>query len=259
MRYLLAYYTDKGKIKSVNQDSLLVVQANYEGDNVVLAVVCDGIGGLERGEWASANVTNSFARWFQKEMQGLVVQEEFEDALYDSWEILLQKAHLRIKEYGRVRNIQLGTTVTAMLFWHENYYIAHIGDCRIYEIRNQIILLTKDQVQEGLRIKNHTDGIERKRVNTEKHVLLQGVGASKVIRPTYYSGKAKENAVYLLCTDGFRNRVSSQELHEAFKPEKLVNEKIMAQRGKRITEIVMDRGEKDNISVLLVRTVQNRE
>lgn len=51
MRYLTASHTDKGRRKSVNQDSLLVLKGEYEKGEAVLAVVCDGMGGLEKGNW----------------------------------------------------------------------------------------------------------------------------------------------------------------------------------------------------------------
>lgn len=250
MRYLLASYTDKGKVREVNQDSLLVLQEDFDGEHVVFAVVCDGIGGLERGERASADTAEAFGRWFREELRALAGQEDFEDALYDSWESLLQKVHREIGEYGRVENIRLGTTATAMLFWQKDYYIVHIGDCRVYEIGDGIVQLTRDQIQAGLEDSDLSGEPGQIKKSKGSHVLLQGVGASKIIRPTYYSGKIKENTVYLLCTDGFRNKVSEGELYQAFAPEELTNEKAMEERGRRIAEIVMGRGEKDNISVI---------
>ena len=44
MNYLTAYYTDQGKRKGINQDSLLVTRTEYEGQEVLLAAVCDGMG-----------------------------------------------------------------------------------------------------------------------------------------------------------------------------------------------------------------------
>lgn len=64
MRYSFACYTDKGKRKEVNQDALLVSQALYHGREIVLAVICDGMGGLKQGELASAEVVGAFDTWF---------------------------------------------------------------------------------------------------------------------------------------------------------------------------------------------------
>ncbi len=247
MEYLLACCTDKGKRKAVNQDSLLVRRMEYRGEEIVLAVICDGMGGLKRGEVASARVIHLFGGWFDKDFPKLAEMEEFEDELYDSWEELLQNVHREITEYGHIHGIRIGTTVTAMLLWQKDYYIAHVGDCRIYEIKEGVSQLTKDQIQTKLT------------AETGEHVLLQGIGASKNVRPAYYSGTVKEDAVYLLCTDGFRHKVNEQELYRAFDPEKLTDEEIMAEQGREVTRLVIDRGEKDNISVILVRTVYSQE
>ncbi len=251
MRYLTASYTDKGKVREVNQDSLLIRKAEYGENTLVLAVVCDGMGGLKKGELASAEVIRLFEEWFERESRALAEQEqeEFEDMLYDLWEALLQRAHGEIRKYGKLHGIRIGTTVTAILFWQKKYYIAHVGDSRIYEIKNHVIQLTKDQLLAGL---NATE-----QITTGKNILLQGVGASKVVRPIYYSGKAEDDAVYLLCTDGFRHKLSEKEIYQAFKPENLTDKNLMEEQGKAIARMVMDRGEKDNISVILLRTVSD--
>lgn len=257
MKYIAACYTDKGKRKGVNQDSLLVKHVKYRGQEVVLAVICDGMGGLERGEVASAEVAHSFAGWFQESFQQLSEEEEFEDKLYDSWEILFQEVHRNIKEYGQLHGIRIGTTATAMLLWKEHFYIAHIGDCRIYEIKEQLRQLTKDQVQGELMRGDSCK--ETEKAKQRAHILLQGAGVSKTLRPVYYSGEVKKNAVYLLCTDGFRHKISESEFHKAFFPEKMTDEMVMRKRGERIARMAMDRGEKDNISVILLRTISENE
>jgi len=242
MRYLLTYHTDKGIRKPVNQDSLLLVRAAYCGQQIVLAVICDGMGGLECGETASAKVVYAFLEWFREDFRYLIGKKEFEDELYDSWEGLLQKQHQQLGEYGRKRKIRLGTTATAMLFLQGDYYIAHVGDSRIYEISDAAIQLTRDQT-----------------LGMESHVLLQGIGASKTIRPIYFSGTVKEDTIYLLCSDGLCHKTDNQELRNIFDPKALLTEDMMEKQGEYITKVVMERGERDNISVLLIHTLQNQK
>ena len=64
MRFLSAVYTDVGIKKSTNQDSLLLLEAQTESENVICAVICDGMGGLAKGELASAVVIKELRRWF---------------------------------------------------------------------------------------------------------------------------------------------------------------------------------------------------
>ncbi len=259
MRYLLACFTDKGKRKGVNQDSLFVSRANWQGQEVVLAVICDGMGGLDRGELASGKVVRAFAGWFRERFLSVARQEEFEDELYESWEILFQNLHREIKEYGERQGIRTGTTATAMLFWQERFFIAHVGDCRIYEIKEQVRQLTKDQVWGELRRDGRNGVDELGGVKEGTHILLQGVGVSKAVRPVYHSGEVKKDAVYLLCTDGFRHKVSAEELRQEFRPEELLDEAVMRRQGERVARTVIERGEKDNMSVILLRTIWGQE
>lgn len=241
MRYLFACFTDKGKRKGVNQDSLLVSQAMLQGQAAVLAAICDGMGGLDKGELASGEVIGEIAGWFRERFPSVARQEEFEDELYESWERLFQDLHRKIKGYGERQGIRIGTTATAMLFWQERFFVAHVGDCRIYEIKERIRQLTKDQVQGG------------------SHILLQGIGVSKTVRPVYHSGEVKKDAVYLLCTDGFRHKVSAEELGREFASEKLSDETAMRRKAEYVARTVMERGEKDNLSALLLRTISGQE
>ena len=257
MRYLTASHTDKGRRKSVNQGSLLVLKGEYEKGEAVLAVVCDGMGGLEKGELASQKVVRHFTLWFEEVFSQIKEQEEeeFEDNLYESWENLLQNAHRQIRQYGKENGIKIGTTVTAFLLMQEQYYITHIGDCRLYELKEEISCLTADQTLASLESMGGSYGTEKYRSKRSSSILIQGLGASEKIRPVYHSGSIKKDSVYLLCSDGFRHKISEEELLEEFSPEKLNTEEQMSEKGKEITEKLMERGEKDNISVILLRTL----
>ena len=65
MNYLTAVHTDVGIRKKTNQDSALVMEATTDKGNVLLTVVCDGMGGLAKGEVASAAVIDAFSKWFE--------------------------------------------------------------------------------------------------------------------------------------------------------------------------------------------------
>ena len=71
MKYCAAYYSDIGIQKETNQDSLLLVQRGQtQDDEAVLAVICDGVGGLKMGERSSAAVVTAFRDWFYPILQG---------------------------------------------------------------------------------------------------------------------------------------------------------------------------------------------
>ena len=64
MEYIATYHTDVGTRKETNQDSLAIKVVNTKEGNVAFAIVCDGMGGLAKGEVASKEVIEAFCTWF---------------------------------------------------------------------------------------------------------------------------------------------------------------------------------------------------
>ena len=72
MEFTVAAYTDIGTQKEVNQDSLCIRRAAVPGlGESIMAVVCDGMGGLERGELASGLCVQIFGMWFDQNLYRL--------------------------------------------------------------------------------------------------------------------------------------------------------------------------------------------
>ncbi len=121
MKYCAAYYSDTGIQKETNQDSLLLVQRGQtQDDEAVLAVICDGVGGLKMGERSSAAVVTAFRDWFYKRVLKLYVQETPETELFDDWDNLIQSLHIRLKDNSEKAGFRSGTTVeTVVLLSHK--------------------------------------------------------------------------------------------------------------------------------------------
>lgn len=274
MRYLTVEYTDQGKRKNVNQDSMLILGQNDTasagtlGEKTersidaggLLAVVCDGMGGLQAGELASAQMTQMFSEWYHTVYPVLrqrEAEEEFEDSLYESWENLFKTSHEMIQAYGKLNKIKIGTTATAVLFEQERYYIAHVGDGRVYEITDHIRQLTRDQNIAGITSVQQQYMTSTGVVKNTSSILIQGIGASENIRPVYQSGEIRKGAVYLLCSDGFWHKTEDRELCGKFAPEYMVEERVMRIRVQEHVKLLRERGERDDITVLMVREADN--
>ena len=67
MKYTFSANSFIGK-RDVNQDSVLVKHATYGKKEILLAIVCDGVGGLYRGELASGMVIKRFNNWFEQNL-----------------------------------------------------------------------------------------------------------------------------------------------------------------------------------------------
>ena len=75
MNYLIAAQTDIGPVKKTNQDSYCIQTARSKRyGNLLFAVVCDGMGGLKKGEVASATVVARFTDWFAQSLPILLSQ-----------------------------------------------------------------------------------------------------------------------------------------------------------------------------------------
>lgn len=250
MQYEFAFCTDKGKQRKNNQDSLLLKRAVWGGEEVLLAVLCDGMGGLTKGELASAAAVRAFSGWFVQDLPGLLGRPEGGQRLFASWERLLRKLNSDIGEYGQRHGILLGTTVTGMLFLGGQYYIVHVGDCRVYEIGERIVQLTKDQTLVQQEVDQGRLTREEARKDAGSHVLLQCVGASPGVRPVFGSGRLRAGVLYLLCCDGFWHAVSPGELLAAWDPERVKSRTDLKRQLKGLVSLNRARGEQDNISVL---------
>lgn len=252
MYYIGNAVSDIGTVKKVNQDSLTLKIANTKWGSVCLAVMCDGVGGLQQGELASATIVRGFDQWFKK-----VFPYEngrwSEQKLKLEWDHLIQSLNLELCEYGEETGVKLGSTVTAALFWENRYLVAHVGDCRMYQIRNELRQITKDQtlvqkeIDQGLMKESEREADQR------KSILLQSVGTVDMLQISYYSGELLPDTVYLLCTDGFRHEIREDELVRLFAPEQNSNMGFVEKNLKYVVEQVKARGEHDNISAIAVR------
>lgn len=253
MEVLTAAYTDKGIQKATNQDSLCIKIAETSVGKVVLAVICDGMGGLSKGEVASASVTHAFSDWFEQELPAQLTKNDYNEIQY-RWERIIKEQNQRIAEYGKRVRIQLGTTWTALLLIDSKFMlIGHVGDSRVYRIGHGLEILTDDQTVVGREVRRGTMTPEQARVDPRRNVLLQCIGASKLVEPQFISGTPIPGEVYMLCSDGFRHRITEEEIYTAFLPQTLVNETVLEQKAKELVELNKHRQETDNISVLLVK------
>lgn len=251
MRYMVTADTDVGIVKQTNQDSLCLFHADSLQGEIVMAVICDGMGGLAKGELASATVIRTFENWFHNEL-GYELAALDMKVIANKWELLLKELNLKIMEYGKQHHVSLGTTFTGLLIVGTVYFVVHIGDTRLYYIDSNIQQITEDHTLVAQKIRNGEITPEQAETDAERNVLTQCVGASPRIIPQTFFGDIHPG-VYMLCSDGFRHKVSIHEIQYAFQKEILSNQDLMHSQAKNLISIVKQRQERDNISVVLIR------
>lgn len=254
MNYMISASTDAGLGRSTNQDSLSVKIINTCRGHMVFAVLCDGLGGLSNGELASAAVVRSFEKWVDTELPSLCRNGLDERLIRKQWCSIVNEMNEQIRSYGEKRGIRLGTTVVAMLLTKHRYYILNVGDSRAYELSHICRQLTLDHtyVERQVALGNMTE--EQAASDERRNLLLQCIGATKTVLPDLFSGKIKGNAVYMLCSDGFRHEITPKEMLKMLGPEALADGSSMKKNAEELIELNKKRQEQDNISVVLVRT-----
>lgn len=255
MKFESALWTDIGVERETNQDSMCIKHALTEQGEILMGVVCDGMGGLELGELASAEVVRAFDNWFETELPGMLSLPDYRDEIRYRWERIIQEQNQNILEYGREHRITLGTTVTAMLFFPDGQYIlAHAGDTRAYRITNwSAELLTQDHTLVAQMVRDGRITEAQADNHPDRNVLVRCIGVSRSVRPDILCDCAQADECYLLCSDGFRHEVSRDEFQRNFAPDVVRDESELTRRLEHMTRVNIERGEMDNVSALVIK------
>ena len=261
MEYVIDAYSDIGNKKKVNQDALIVKQARTANlGRVCFACLCDGMGGLSQGEFASLSVVNRMSQWFQNELPAILTNsdDETEDLSKESkddnktfwrhieaqWDIICRQMNQGLGQYGEGQGIKLGTTIVAGIIIGKEYLVMNVGDSRAYILdKKNLSQITHDQsyVQQQIDLGRMT--AEQAANSPQKSVLLQCIGASEKVYPEFYRGNLDAGDRFLFCSDGLWRLLDSDEIIKlSFEKDGI----------KKMTEIVKSRGETDNISGIVI-------
>ncbi len=251
MKYTATADTDIGISKTTNQDSILIKHAVFNDTEILMSIICDGMGGLSKGELASAEVIRAFSKWFDREFPKELERLDMQ-VIGSKWSLMLKDLNDHILAYGTAGGFSLGTTFSGMLCVGDRYVIVHVGDTRIYHIGSEMKQLTEDQTFVAREIRRGTMTEAQARTDRRRNLLLQCVGASKMVTPQVLVGQVERGA-YMICSDGFRHEISNQEMFSSLNPINLHNKEAMHGNVRYLIEQVKSRRERDNISVILVK------
>lgn len=237
MRYFTGVYWCRGRVAEKNQDAVLLQQVLTRRGRVLLAAVCDGMGGVSRGETAAAYVAESLQEWFYTEFLWMLSRKKRIWVIRRSLERLVYHMQQQMRCYAGEEGLSLGTTMTVAVMWERGWLIWHLGDSRAYRIRgSRIRQLTTD----------HARGAGK---------LTKCVGSFGSFVPEHVVGVPGDGEGFLLCSDGFRRQMTEQELLDVLDPARLREEAQIERRLKEIGEACMRRGERDNLSAIYVKVL----
>ena len=251
MSFLAEAYTDKGNYRSNNQDSMCIMEADTSGGKAGMVIVCDGMGGLAKGEVASGSVISSFVNWFEEELPYCVNSPMQQIA--GIWLGRIEELSDKLKQYGARNNLTLGTTFSGMLFLGNQYMWVHVGDSRIYHFqRDKAVQITPDHTVIARELAKGTMTVEEAAHSNKKNKLTQCIGASVTLFPEYGIGTAVSGDAFLLCSDGFYHKLTERELSTSY--WKNANTRRSLQKLiKDTVETVISKGEKDNVSAIMLK------
>ncbi|MDQ6886898.1 MAG: Stp1/IreP family PP2C-type Ser/Thr phosphatase [Gemmatimonadota bacterium] len=204
MQLVVAARTDVGMIRSGNEDSFFADPTQHKS----LFVVADGMGGHAAGEVASEMAVQIISR----EMTDVV---EISERASERMTKALRAANLRIYErtISEADKQGMGTTASVLLLANDRYLIGHIGDSRIYLLRDGALRqVTKDhsyvqeQVDAGYLMP------EQARYHPYSNVITRCVGASDEVDVDIYEGEVKRSDIFLIASDGLTGMVDDKRL-----------------------------------------------
>lgn len=242
----LASLTDVGCQRENNEDNYCYWEPENEqqfAEKGRLAIVADGMGGHEGGQEASKIAVET-------------VQQTYASAPGPDSQTLLANAfyiaHRRIQDFALARPELngMGTTCTAVVLRDHQLFFAHVGDSRIYLLRNSVLSrLTHDHSYVGRLVETGVIRSEEAEFHPQRHILTSALGAGVDISldcpPSPLS--LQKNDLLILCSDGLWGVVNDQDIQQkASQPE-------LQQACRSLIELAKQHGGPDNITVQLIR------
>lgn len=236
------YYaqTDLGRVRINNEDRVAAL-TNARGN--ILLIVCDGMGGENKGDFAASMAINEISEAFQNKARFL---NRFEARYWVS--NILRKVNSHIYRHASLNpSFQgMGTTLTLCLIINDFYIVAQIGDSRLYSSRNRVFRqITEDQtyVQYLFKTKQITE--EDLLIHPKRHVLLNALGVYPSldldIRIYPYM-----NETFLLCSDGLYNNIPFNDI------KNIINcDDTPEQKATKLIRLANSNGGSDNIAIVL--------
>lgn len=192
-----------------NQEDSIIQWDNH------LFVLCDGMGGHEKGEVASQTVCQSLAAWFEKNIKP---NEPFTD---DQLREAIEYAYTELDKYADGNPRQMGTTLTLLYIGSKGVTAAHMGDSRIYHIRPNEGLLYQSRDHSLVFDLFQAGEITYEQMATfpQKNIVTRAMtpGEDNRMRPDIiHITDIQPNDYFYMCSDGMMEKMTNNELLTLF-------------------------------------------
>jgi serine/threonine protein phosphatase PrpC len=245
--------THSGMVRAHNEDS---VAADATCGLVVLA---DGMGGYNAGEVASGiavSVTMTETAQPLKNASPIARDEESGEELAV---VLLgrsiQKANASIYQAAQsdAQYAGMGTTIVSALFYDNRVVVAHVGDSRLYRLRDETLeAITRDHSLLQEQIDCGMISVENARHSQNKNLVTRAVGIDAELIPEIHVHDVAVGDIYLLCSDGLNDMVEDDDIQSIL----YAMQGNLALAAEQLIQTANDNGGRDNVSVILVKVKQ---
>ena len=240
------YRTDIGKVRSSNEDETKIV-TNSSGD--VLLIVADGMGGHNKGDYASFETVRIISEAF-KDKKGFI-NAHFAAKWLKNITKVANSAIYNLQDQD-VTYKGMGTTLSMALILKDKLIILNCGDSRIYlKSKKEFKQLSEDQTYVNFLVKSGQITKEEALTHPERHVLTNAVGIfpslSVDMRILPYHGET-----IFVCSDGLYNNVREKDISNVLDMNIPINDKVQS-----LISLANFNGGSDNITIALWEAIDD--
>jgi serine/threonine protein phosphatase PrpC len=225
--------SDTGRARRENEDSFYA--------RAPMFAVADGMGGAQAGEVASQLAVEVLQKGLP-DGRGSV-----EERLRD----LVEEANSRINALSRTddQRAGMGTTMTLAYVGEDELSVAHVGDSRLYRLRDGHFerltddhTLVEELVRQGKLTPQEAD------THPQRSIITRALGPEAAVEADSHTWPARDGDVYLICSDGLTSMISEAQVGEI-----VTSARSLADAGRRLVDAANAAGGRDNITVILFR------
>lgn len=241
--------TDAGMVRSHNEDAVFISR------NAGLVVLADGMGGYNAGEVAAGMATTFLGAELEKafgdrapsRLDGggkLYAHAMLEEEIARANSAIYQAAQSQPKYAG------MGTTLVTAVFYDNSVTVAHIGDSRLYRLRdNDLQLMTRDHSLLQEQMDSGMITADEARQSNNRNLVTRALGVDPSVLPEIRDYDTLPGDIYLLCSDGLNDMVEEKDIATTL--QALSSNLDLA--ANQLIKLANDNGGRDNVSVILVR------
>jgi len=261
----LGSLTDVGMEREHNEDNVLVTRFQFfRGSRrtaYTMLILSDGMGGAAAGEVASRMVVQSMATMLYRDLLDahLNLNQQYvnvEKLLIAAVSDVNERVHSEAQDRPGCRG--MGATLTVGVLCQGKLFVAHVGDSRLYLLRNNRLLqLTRDHSLVGELLREGRITEEQARHHPRKNVITRAVGSRPTLQVDAFCELIEAGDAILLCSDGLSGMVRDEEIRTSMALG-LKRRSGLEAISRELVRMANEAGGSDNISVILAQ-VRNED